>query len=59
MRIYLDENVYPSLQDDKLVFFEKEIELGDWKEGRKKTVDVPMSNVPLDFNVFNKPDCPA
>ena len=45
MRIYLDENVMPSFEDGKLVFLEKEIELGDWTESRKKTIDVPISKV--------------
>jgi hypothetical protein len=45
MNIYLGENVFPSFQNDLLVFNEKGITLGDWKEDRKVSVDVPLSDV--------------
>src|SRR3982074_2777003 len=45
MRIYLGENIFPSFEDDKLVFSEREIEFGDWKDTRKTTVNVPISEV--------------
>jgi hypothetical protein len=45
MRIYLGENVFPSLNDDKLVFSEEGIEFGDWKDSRKATINVPISEV--------------
>jgi hypothetical protein len=45
MRIYLGEGLFPSFEDDQMVFFEKGIEFGDWKENRKVSVDVPMSEV--------------
>ena len=45
MRIYLGEEIYPSFEPSNLVFFEKGIELGDWKEDRKVSVDVPISSV--------------
>ena len=57
MRIYLDENVMPSFEDGKLVFLEKEIELGDWTESRKKTIDVPLSKVFKDDVPFNNRPC--
>jgi hypothetical protein len=51
MRIYLSENVFPSLTNDKLVFWEKGIELGDWKDTRKASINVPMSDV-IAYRVF-------
>jgi hypothetical protein len=45
MRIYLGESIFPSFDDDNLVFSENEIEFGDWKDTRKTTVNVPMSEV--------------
>ena len=45
MRIYLGEGLYPSFENDQLVFFETAIEFGDWKDNRKLSVDVPMSEV--------------
>ena len=45
MRIYLSENIFPSFDDDKLVFWEKGIEWGDWKDKRKATIEVPISEV--------------
>lgn len=45
MRIYVGENIFPSFDDDKLVFSENEIEFGDWKDTRKTTVNVPISEV--------------
>ena len=45
MRIYLGEGLFPSFEDDQMVFFEKGIEFGDWNENRKVSVDVPMSEV--------------
>jgi len=45
MRIYLGEGILPSFENDQIVFFEKGIEFGDWKDNRKVSVDVPMSEV--------------
>ena len=45
MRIYLGESIFPSFDDDNLVFAENEIEFGDWKDTRKTTVNVPISEV--------------
>ena len=43
MRIYLGENLFPSPDDDKLVFWEQGIHLGDWKDNRKASINVPLS----------------
>ena len=45
MRVYLGEDLFPTFEDDKLVFKETGIELGDWKEHRKASVNVPLSTV--------------
>jgi hypothetical protein len=45
MRIYLDEDILPTFEDSHLVFWERGIELGDYKESRKVSVDVPLSKV--------------
>src|SRR5277367_6072043 len=50
MRIYLGEGLFPSFEDDEMVFFENGIEFGDWKENRKVSVDVPMSEVSCMYN---------
>ena len=47
MRIYLAEVLYPTFNQDNLVLWEQGIELGDWKEDRKKTIEVPISEVIL------------
>jgi len=47
MRIYLAEVLYPTFNQDNLVLWEQGIELGDWKEDRKKTIEVPISEVSL------------
>jgi hypothetical protein len=43
MRIYLGESAFPSPNDDKLVFWEQGIQLGDWKDNRKASINVPLS----------------
>jgi hypothetical protein len=45
MRIYLAEDRHPTFNQDNLVLWEEGIELGDWKEDRKKTIEVPISEV--------------
>ena len=45
MNIYLGESVFPSFENDQLVFKASEITLGDWKEDRKVSLDVPISDV--------------
>ena len=45
LRIYLGEDLFPTFEEDKLVFKETGIELGDWKENRKASVNVPLSAV--------------
>jgi len=37
--------LFPTFEEDKLVFKETGIELGDWKENRKASVNVPLSTV--------------
>ena len=37
--------MFPTFEEDKLVFKEKGIELGDWNMNRKASVDVPISKV--------------
>jgi hypothetical protein len=45
MRIYLNEDIFPTFDDENLVFWERGIELGDYQESRKTSVDVPISKV--------------
>jgi hypothetical protein len=43
MRIYLNEDIFPTFDDENLIFWERGIELGDYQESRKTSVDVPIS----------------
>jgi len=51
MNIYLGESLFPSFTNDLLVFKEKGITLGDWKEDRKVSLEVPISEVRLFLSV--------
>lgn len=53
MRIYLDEGPFATFDENKLVFLQKGLELGDWKDNRKLSLEIPISEVPFPQPQFN------